>query len=64
MIGRLYVPSAPDGFLREILYGEPILVIGRAGHPVFAEAVPRLAALSRDYLATISAHGLMGRGTV
>lgn len=50
VIGRLYVPAAPDGFLRETLYDEPISVIGRAGHPVFAEAAPGLAALSRHAL--------------
>jgi len=35
IVGRLYEPAMPDGFLREPLWAEPISVLARAGHPVF-----------------------------
>ena len=35
IVGRLYEPSAPDGFEREALWTEPISVLARPGHPVF-----------------------------
>jgi LysR family pca operon transcriptional activator len=47
IVGRLYQPSAPDGFRREVLYDEPISVLARAGHPIFVDAEPDVAALSR-----------------
>ena len=33
--GRLYEPVTPDGFVREVLYEEPISVLARADHPIF-----------------------------
>ena len=38
VIGRLYEPAAPDAFLREAIYDEPISVLARAGHPLLAVA--------------------------
>ena len=46
MLGRLYEPTVPDGFVREPLWTEPISVLARADHPILAEAVTA-AALSR-----------------
>jgi len=40
VLGRLYPPAAPDGFLREALWEEPISVLARAGHPLLAAAGP------------------------
>ena len=37
IVGRLYQPPVPDGFEREALWTEPITIIARAGHPLFAE---------------------------
>lgn len=39
VVGRLYEPAVPDGFSREPLWSEPIAIIARAGHPIFADAV-------------------------
>ena len=36
IVGRLYEPAVPDGFPREPLWEEPISVLARADHPVFA----------------------------
>lgn len=36
IVGRLYAPAVPDAFLREPLWEEPISVLARAGHPIFA----------------------------
>ena len=35
IVGRLYEPTTPDGFVREVLYEEPISVLARADHPIF-----------------------------
>jgi LysR family pca operon transcriptional activator len=35
IVGRLYEPTLPDGFLREPMWQEPISVLARAGHPLF-----------------------------
>ena len=48
IIGRLYPPPVPDGFVREELYDEPISVLARAGHPIFAQVSPSIALL-RQY---------------
>lgn len=40
IVGRLYVPAVPDGHRREVLWDEPISIVARAGHPVFA--LPRI----------------------
>lgn len=36
IVGRLYEPAVPDGFVRETLWTEPISILARAGHPIFA----------------------------
>jgi LysR family pca operon transcriptional activator len=36
IVGRLYEPAAPDGFVREPFWSEPIVLLARAGHPIFA----------------------------
>jgi LysR family pca operon transcriptional activator len=36
VLGRLYQPDLPDGLSREPLHHEPISVLARAGHPLFA----------------------------
>jgi len=35
IVGRLYEPSLPDGFLREPLWEEPISILARYDHPFF-----------------------------
>ncbi|HTH96301.1 MAG TPA: LysR substrate-binding domain-containing protein [Stellaceae bacterium] len=35
VLGRLYPPEVPDGFLREPIYDEPISLIARSDHPIF-----------------------------
>ncbi len=42
VVGRLYTPAVPDGFLREALWEEPISVLARAEHPLLA--APRVTA--------------------
>ncbi|WP_376097588.1 LysR family transcriptional regulator [Roseomonas sp. CCTCC AB2023176] len=44
VVGRLYPPANPDDFVREALWEEPISILGRAGHPVFATGHPVTAA--------------------
>jgi len=39
IVGRLYEPGVPDGFLREPLWTEPISVLARAEHPIFRDKV-------------------------
>jgi len=34
VVGRLYAPAIPDGFLREPMWEEPISVLARDGHPL------------------------------
>lgn len=41
VVGRLYPPATPDGFLREALWEEPISFLARADHPLFAQPVTR-----------------------
>jgi LysR family pca operon transcriptional activator len=36
IVGRLYAPPAPDGFEREALWTEPISILARVQHPLFA----------------------------
>ncbi|MBO1073245.1 LysR family transcriptional regulator [Roseomonas marmotae] len=40
IVGRLYEPALPDGFLREPLWEEPISVLARIDHPIFR--LPRI----------------------
>lgn len=39
VVGRLYEPAVPDGFVREALWTEPISILARPDHPVFAGTV-------------------------
>ena len=39
IVGRLYEPAVPDGFKREPLWSEPISIVARSGHPIFADTV-------------------------
>jgi LysR family pca operon transcriptional activator len=39
VVGRLYEPAVPDGFRREPLWSEPISIVARVGHPIFAGTV-------------------------
>jgi LysR family pca operon transcriptional activator len=45
IVGRLYEPAMPDGFPREPLWEEPISILARADHPVFASRPPTLEEL-------------------
>jgi LysR family pca operon transcriptional activator len=49
VVGRLYAPAVPDGYLRETLWEEPISVLARADHPVFALGRPVTAEVLRRY---------------
>lgn len=49
VVGRLYEPTVPDGFARESLWTEPISILARAGHPVFAGASPVSVEALRRY---------------
>jgi LysR family pca operon transcriptional activator len=40
VVGRLYPPALPDGFLREALWEEPISVLARADHPILSGGGP------------------------
>jgi LysR family pca operon transcriptional activator len=42
IVGRLYEPAVPDGLLRETLWMEPIAILARAGHALFA--IPQVTA--------------------
>jgi DNA-binding transcriptional LysR family regulator len=37
IVGRLYRPVMPDGFVREPLWTEPISILARAGHELFKQ---------------------------
>jgi LysR family pca operon transcriptional activator len=39
IVGRLYEPVMPDNLIREPLWTEPISILARAGHPIFAKPV-------------------------
>ena len=47
IVGRLYPPPVPDGFAREPLWTEPISILARVDHPLFAEQQITLDALRR-----------------
>ena len=40
VLGRLYPPATPDGFLREALWEEPVSILARADHPILATSGP------------------------
>ena len=39
IVGQLYEPALPDRFVREPLWTEPISILARSEHPIFAEPV-------------------------
>jgi LysR family pca operon transcriptional activator len=41
IVGRLYEPPTPDGFLREALWEEPISILARADHPILEGAATK-----------------------
>jgi LysR family pca operon transcriptional activator len=47
IVGRLYAPAVPDGFQREALWSEPISLLARADHPIFATAEITIADIER-----------------
>ncbi|GGJ30302.1 LysR family transcriptional regulator [Neoroseomonas lacus] len=49
VVGRLYAPAIPDGFVREALWEEPISFLARPDHPVFSTAGEITAAALRSY---------------
>lgn len=40
VVGRLFPPTEPDEFVRELLYFEPFYLIARTGHPLQANPKP------------------------
>jgi LysR family pca operon transcriptional activator len=57
VVGRLYAPAIPDGFLRTPMWEEPLAVLARAGHTLLkAKGAVNAAALARQawILPTIS----------
>jgi LysR family pca operon transcriptional activator len=49
VVGRLYAPPLPDGFLREALWEEPISILARADHPILAREGPVTKEALRRY---------------
>jgi LysR family transcriptional regulator, pca operon transcriptional activator len=47
IVGRLYEPAMPDGFVREALWSEPISVLARAEHPIFSLGTVTIEKLGR-----------------
>ncbi|MBV8591787.1 MAG: LysR family transcriptional regulator [Acetobacteraceae bacterium] len=47
IVGRLYAPIVPDGFMREPLWTEPISILARAGHELFEQKQITIEDLSR-----------------
>lgn len=58
VIGRLYPQLQGDGFFRRIMYADPIALIARADHAIFAKARPRAEHINRYrlILPTLSQH--------
>jgi LysR family transcriptional regulator, pca operon transcriptional activator len=55
IVGQLYEPTLPDRFVREPLWTEPISILARREHPIFAEAVTAEALRGYDLvLPTVS----------
>lgn len=48
IVGRLYEPTMPDGFVREALWAEPLSILARTGHPVTRDGPPT-AEMLRKY---------------
>jgi LysR family pca operon transcriptional activator len=49
VVGRLYAPAIADGFERQKLWEEPISLLARAGHPLFAARGPITASRLAPY---------------
>jgi LysR family transcriptional regulator, pca operon transcriptional activator len=49
VVGRLYAPAVPDGFIREALWEESISVLARIDHPVFEVEGPVTAEALASY---------------
>jgi LysR family pca operon transcriptional activator len=47
IVGRLYQPAVPDGFRRETLWAEPVSILARSDHPIFATPCPGIDDLRR-----------------
>ena len=47
IVGRLYAPLVPDGFLREPLWSEPISLLARSDHPIFGAGEVTVAEIER-----------------
>ena len=39
IVGRLYEPTVPDSFKREVLWSDPMSILARSEHPIFSEGV-------------------------
>jgi LysR family pca operon transcriptional activator len=61
IVGRLYQPAQPDGLNREVLYYEPISVIGRPDHPIFQPHGATIAGLARAKLVLPAPETRLGR---
>ncbi len=61
IVGRLYAPDTPDGFVREALYDEPISILARAGHPIFDHETVTVEALRRFDLVLPTVSQRVGR---
>ena len=61
IVGRLYPPETADGLVRETLYHEPISILARIDHPMFAGGGVDLAALKTYKLVLPTTSTLVGR---
>jgi LysR family transcriptional regulator, pca operon transcriptional activator len=61
IVGRLYAPDTPDGFVREALYHEPISILARAGHPIFDHGTVTVEDLRRFDLVLPTVSQRVGR---
>ena len=46
IVGRLYDPPAPDDFIREHLYDDPVVFMARSAHPIF-ESEPSVSDVAK-----------------
>ena len=61
IVGRLYLPEVPDGLSREPLWDEPISILARADHPLFAMRRITVEALRRHELVLPTVTQLVGQ---
>jgi LysR family pca operon transcriptional activator len=61
IVGRLYPPSQPDDLVRRVLYDEPISLVARSDHPLFALPSVSAADVQRYTLVLPSVSTLMER---